>query len=154
MICCLKVTWLSAEGFGKIITFSQFRVESRDFRLKSGKICLEIPSPLLEKEIAVLKTCQVIYIFIYSFSVFWIIINDILVVNSKSKAYLTQVQKDRDERENIVLWKAPLKTLVNFALELVSLLSSLFARLYQARLKCLLISSIFAFLPRDRILFI
>ena len=81
-------------------------------------------------------------------------INDILVVNSKSKAYLTQVQKDRDERENIVLWKAPLKTLVNFALELVSLLSSLFARLYQARLKCLLISSIFAFLPRDRILFI
>jgi len=67
-------------------------------------------------------------------------------VNSKSKAYLTQVQKDRDERENIVLWKAPLKTLVNFALELVSLLSSLFARLYQARLKCLLISSIFAFL--------
>lgn len=64
----------------------------------------------------------------------------------KSTEYKKQVQRDKSERIEIVLWKAPIITIVNFVAELASLLTSFLKRLYDSRTRCLLATTVIALL--------
>lgn len=55
-----------------------------------------------------------------------------------------RVKKDREERENLVLWKAPVRTITNFVAELFSILLNFFQKLQTNYLKCLCVLSICA----------
>jgi len=66
--------------------------------------------------------------------------------STKNPDYQKSVQNDRLERNEIVLWKAPIVTLVNFGAELISILLSFVKRLYDARIRCLLAVAFFALL--------
>lgn len=56
---------------------------------------------------------------------------------SKHKMGRGRVKRDKEERENLVLWKAPVSTLMNFVAELFSILGSFISQLQQNYLKCL-----------------
>lgn len=64
----------------------------------------------------------------------------------KSPEYRKCVENDRVEREEVVLWRAPFSTLLNFAAELVSLLLHCFQRLCVHRVRCFLALTVIALL--------
>ena len=66
--------------------------------------------------------------------------------SGKSTEYKKQVHQDKCDRTEIVLWKAPIITSVNFVLELASIATSFIKRLYDSRTRCLLAATILALL--------
>ena len=66
--------------------------------------------------------------------------------STSSTAYKKQVQQDKCDRNEIVLWKAPIITIVNFVAELASIITSFIKRLYDSRARCLLAATVLALL--------
>lgn len=73
-------------------------------------------------------------------------VNSAQYKSTTSSEYKKQVQRDKLERSDIVLWKAPVVTFVNFVAELISIFVSCVKRLYNARVRCLFAAAIIALL--------